>query len=552
MLTARGITKKFPGVTALREVSFDLRPGEIHALCGENGAGKSTLIKLLSGLHPHGSYEGELEVAGQPAHFHGIADAQRAGLAVIYQELALVEEMTVAENICLGSEPRRGPFIDWEKVHRQAHELLRKFGVATDPAAPVARLGVGEKQLVEIVKALAKDSRILILDEPTAALAEHEVQVLLAILRDLRQRGLACIYISHKLDEVFALADRITVLRDGASVGTWEAAATSKGEVIRHMVGREIGELFPRRSMGPRGLMEPMTPLSPIPPIAPPALRVEQLTVADPRTGKLRLHDLTFHLAPGEVLGIGGLMGAGRTELLMHLFGAWGKRRGGKVWLGTDELPLLSPAEILPRGLALVSEDRRRYGLHLPQPIAFNLSLSSLARLTLAGLLDPTAEHRANDAQFRALRIKAPGLDTPADKLSGGNQQKVVLGKALMTGPRVIFLDEPTRGIDVGAKLELYELINQLTDAGKAVVLVSSELSELLGMSDRILMLHEGRLGGTFTRAEATPERLLAAAMGRAVECGGSPPLWFCGGAAASATGTALKTESGAKPPHSI
>ena len=508
MLTARGITKRFPGVTALREVSFDLRPGEIHALCGENGAGKSTLIKLLSGLHPHGSYDGELTVAGQPAHFHGIADAQRAGLAVIYQELALVEEMTVAENICLGSEPRRGPFIDWEKVHRQAHELLQKFGVAIDPAAPVARLGVGEKQLVEIVKALAKDSRILILDEPTAALAEHEVQILLAILRDLRQRGLACIYISHKLDEVFALADRITVLRDGATIGTWDAAATSKAEVIKNMVGREIGDLFPRRNQSPicNSQFSICNP--------PPALRVEHLTVADPHTGKLRLHDITFTLAPGEVLGIGGLMGAGRTELLMHLFGAWGERRGGQVWLGGDELPALSPAEILPRGLALVSEDRRRYGLHLPQPIAFNLSLSSLARLTRAGLLDPGAEFHANDQQFRALRIKAPGLDAPAGKLSGGNQQKVVLGKALMTQPRVIFLDEPTRGIDVGAKLELYEIINQLTDAGRAVVLVSSELPELLGMSDRILMLHEGKIGGEFPRAEATPERLLAAAMG--------------------------------------
>ena len=393
------------------------------------------------------------------------------------------------------------------------------FRSAIDPAAPVARLGVGEKQLVEIVKALAKDSRILILDEPTAALAEHEVQVLLAILRDLRQRGLACIYISHKLDEVFALADRITVLRDGATVGTWDTAATSKAEVIRNMVGREIGELFPRRRAVEDGGSKmvdgragdaPSSILHPPPSI----LTVERLTVADPRTGRLRLHDLTFHLAPGEVLGIGGLMGAGRTELLMHLFGAWGKRRGGKVWLGTDELPPLSPAEILPRGLALVSEDRRRYGLHLPQPIAFNLSLSSLARLTRTGLLDSGAEFQANDRQFRALRIKAPGLDTPAGKLSGGNQQKVVLGKALMTAPRVIFLDEPTRGIDVGAKLELYEIINQLTDAGKAVVLVSSELPELMGMSDRILMLHEGRLGGEFLRADATPERLLAAAMG--------------------------------------
>jgi len=517
MLTARGITKRFPGVTALRDVSFDLRPGEIHALCGENGAGKSTLIKLLSGLHPHGSYEGELTVGGQPAHFRGISDAGRAGLAVIYQELALVEEMTVAENICLGSEPRRsGPLaflIDWETVHRRAAELLQKFGVAIDPAAPVARLGVGEKQLVEIVKALSKDSRILILDEPTAALAEHEVQVLLTILRELRRRGIACIYISHKLDEVFALADRITVLRDGATIGTWDTAQTSKNEVIRRMVGREIGDLFPRRNRSPifRGSADSSQSLE----SCEPALRVEGLTVADPHTGRVRLHDLTLALAPGEVLGIGGLMGAGRTELLMHLFGAWGERRGGSVWLAGEKLPPLSPAETLPRGLALVSEDRRRYGLHLPQPVAFNLSLSSLRNLTRAGLLDSGAEFQANDRQFRSLRIKAPGLESPVGKLSGGNQQKVVLGKALMTAPRVIFLDEPTRGIDVGAKLELYEIINQLTDEGRAVVLVSSELPELMGMSDRILMLHEGRIGGEFTRAEATPERLLAAAMGQ-------------------------------------
>ncbi len=423
--------------------------------------------------------------------------------------------MTVAENICLGSEPMRGLFIDWGKVHQRARGLLEKFGVAIDPATPVVRLGIGEKQLVEIVKALAKDSRILILDEPTAALAEHEVRVLLTILRDLRQRGLACIYISHKLDEVFALADRITVLRDGATIGTWDAAAASKSEVIKNMVGREIGELFPRRKgngeCGTRSAES--APHSPLP-TPHSALHVEHLTVADPRTGKPRLHDISFLLIPGEVLGIGGLMGAGRTELLMHLFGAWGERRGGKVWLGADELPALSPAEILPRGLALVSEDRRRYGLHLPQPIAFNLSLSSLRNLTEAGRIDAGAEFHANDTQFRALRIKAPGLDTPAGELSGGNQQKVVLGKALMTQPRVIFLDEPTRGIDVGAKQEIYELINQLTDAGKAVVLVSSELPELLGMSDRILMLHEGRIGGEFPRATATPERLLAAAMG--------------------------------------
>ncbi len=495
ILTARGITKKFPGVIALKDVSFDLRAGEIHALCGENGAGKSTLIKLLSGLHPHGSYEGELIVDDQPAHFHGIADAERAGLAVIYQELALIDEMSVAENIFLGTAPRRGPFIDWSKLHRDAGALLQRFGVAIDPAAPLRRLGVGEKQLVEIVKALGKDSRILILDEPTAALAEHEVQTLLTILRDLRTRGLSCVYISHRLDEVFALADRITILRDGATIWTKATVETSKADVISAMVGREITDLFPRRTSG--------------------ILRVNHLSVTDPHTRQFRLHDISFTIARGEVLGLGGLMGAGRTELLMHLFGAWGERRGGEVELNGTSLPLLKPHQILKRGLALVSEDRRRYGLVLPESIGFNLSLSSLRQLVRGGLLDQGREFRKNDHAFRSLHVKAPGLESTVGKLSGGNQQKVVLGKALMTEPSVIFLDEPTRGIDVGAKQEIYELVRQLTDAGKAVVLVSSELPELIGLSDRILMLHEGRIGGEFTRAEATQERLLAAAMGQ-------------------------------------
>lgn len=525
ILTARAITKKFPGVIALRDVSFDLRPGEIHALCGENGAGKSTLIKLLSGLHAHGSYEGELLIDGQTAAFHGIADAERAGIAVIYQELALIDEMSVAENIFLGAAPTRGGLIDWPRMHRDARALLDRFGVAIDPAAAIGRLGVGEKQLVEIVKALAKNSRILILDEPTAALAEHEVQVLLTILRDLRARGIACIYISHRLDEIFALADRITVLRDGATVFTAETSATTKGELIRHMVGREITDLFPERGSGKtaearrRGGEEgPEESLSASPHLrasAAPILQVENLTVTDPRTGKPRLHDISFSVAPGEVLGIGGLMGAGRTELLMHIFGAWGVRRGGAITLDGRALPPLKPHEILPRGLALVSEDRRRYGLVLPQPIGFNLSLSSLRHLTHTGLIDTGREFQKNDHAFTSLHVKAPGLESTVGKLSGGNQQKVVLGKVLMTEPKVVFLDEPTRGIDVGAKREIYDLINILTDAGKAVVLVSSELPELLGMSDRILMLHEGRLGGEFSRAEATPERLLAAAMGQ-------------------------------------
>ncbi len=501
ILRAQNITKRFPGVTALKEVSFDLREGEIHALCGENGAGKSTLIKLLSGIHPHGSYEGSFEVNGAEARFETIKDAEKAGLAVIYQELALVEEMTVAENIFLGREPRRwGAFIDWPRMYQEAQALLNRFKVDLDPAAPVRTLGVGQKQLVEIIKALAKNSKILILDEPTAALAEHEVLILLDILRDLRQRGIASIYISHKLDEVFGIADRITVLRDGSTVGTKNAADTSKAEVIRHMVGREIGDLFPRRTSQPGDVI----------------LRADSLSVADAETGTMRLHDISFELRAGEVLGIGGLMGAGRTELLMHLFGAWGRHVSGSVQLNDQSLSGLTPETIIQRGMVLASEDRRRYGLHLEQEIGFNLSLSSLASVVHGGFIQRNAEIRRNQSMFDSLRVKATGLEAIVGKLSGGNQQKVVLGKALLTEPTVILLDEPTRGIDVGAKLEIYEIINQLTAAGKAVILVSSELPELIGMSDRILMLNAGRIGGSFSRTEATQEKLMAAAMGHA------------------------------------
>jgi D-xylose transport system ATP-binding protein len=500
VLEAKNITKKFPGVVALKDVSFNLRAGEIHALCGENGAGKSTLIKLLSGIHPFGSYEGEFFVDGGLAKFRSLADAERAGIAVIYQELALVNDMTVGENIFLGSEPRTaGGLIDWHKVYREARLLLQKFKVDIDPGVPVAKLGVGQKQLVEIVKALSKNSRILILDEPTAALAEHEVLILLDILRDLRQGGIASIYISHKLDEVFAVCDRITVLRDGSSVITRDAAQTNKIDIIKHMVGREITNLFPRRR-SPRGA---------------PVLEVENLRVADPHSGEKFLCDINLSLRAGEVLGIGGLMGAGRTELLMHLFGAWGERLSGSVRLDSNELRAQKPDEIIRRGMVLVSEDRRRYGLILDKTIAFNLSLSSLSILTKNRFIDQGREFQKNNHFFQSLRVKAPGMEALVGKLSGGNQQKVVLGKALMTEPLVIFLDEPTRGIDVGAKLEIYEIINQLTDTGKAVVLVSSELPELIGMSDRILMLHEGRIGGEFGHDEATQEKLLAAAMGQ-------------------------------------
>lgn len=520
LLEARGLVKKFPGVTALRAVAFDLRPGEIHALCGENGAGKSTLIKLLAGIHPHGSYEGELRVDDHAVAFHSIRDAEAAGIAVITQEFALIDELSVAENIFLGRAPRCGPRglrVDWLEMHRRAAVLLADFGLAIPPELPVHELGIGQKQLIEIVRAIDKQSRILVLDEPTAALSEHDVAVLLEHLRRLRAQGTACIYISHKLDEVFDLADRITVLRDGASIVTLATRDTTIPATIKHMVGREISDLFPRRPVA-ASAREPI-------------FSVRALTAAPAKNTPPFLRDITFELHPGEVLGFGGLMGAGRTELLMHLFGAWGHRVSGEVTLRGQPFPAPTPRDAITRGLVLVSEDRKRFGLISPQPIGFNLSLSSLSRFTRTpplsrgprdglytrqlALIDAPAEHDANQHFFTSLRIKAPDQHARVGGLSGGNQQKVVLGKALMTEPAVVLLDEPTRGIDVGAKLEVYELINRLTAEGKAVILVSSELPELMGMSDRIIMLTAGCIGGEFARADFAQEKLLAAAMGR-------------------------------------
>lgn len=500
VLEARGLTVRFGAVTALRDVSFTLRRGEIHALCGENGAGKSTLIKTLSGVYPHTAVEGEILTDGRVVRFSGLRDAAAEGIAVIHQELALAEEMTVAENIFLGREPRRGWLVDHDRMRSGARRLLERFGIAMDPEAPVRTLGIGQKQLVEIVKALSRESRILILDEPTAALAAPEVAVLLRILEGLRASGVSLIYISHKLEEVRRLADRITVLRDGAAVVSMDAGATDIPGIIRHMVGREIADLFPRIRPEQTG---------------PVLLRTELLTAAAGRHLPPLLQGISLEVRAGEVLGIGGLMGAGRTELLRHLFGAWGVRCGGQVELNGAPYEHPSPEESIARGMVMVTEDRKRSGIHAGQSIGWNLSLASLPRLTHGGLVDPVAEHRAAQALFDSLRIRAPGLETRTGGLSGGNQQKAVLGKALMTDPRVLLLDEPTRGIDVGARREIYQLINRLTAEGRAVVLVSSELPELMGMSDRILMLHEGKASRVFLHREVTQENLMAAAMGQ-------------------------------------
>ncbi len=499
VLAARSVSKRFGAVSALDGVSFDLREGEIHALCGENGAGKSTLIKLLSGVHPHGSYEGDIVVDDHAVEFRSTRDAERAGIAIIHQELALFPDMTVGENLFLGAFPQRLGRIDWDSVYARSSATLAECGIQLDPATRVGELGIGQQQLVEIARAIARKPKVLVLDEPTAALSRNEIDSLLAQLRRLRDRGVACVFISHKLDEVFAIADRITVLRDGTAQGTLAAASTDADEIIRRMVGRRIEDHYPRRQSTPGRTL----------------LSLRGVDVDPPRQGGVALRGIDFDARAGEVLGIGGLMGAGRTELLLHLMGLWGERRAGTIELDGQAFAPSHPRASLAHGLAIVTEDRKRYGLVLPQGVTFNVSLSSLRRLRRGVFIDRDGEVARTRTIVDDLRIKAQTLEQAVGTLSGGNQQKVVLGKMLLTEPKVLLLDEPTRGIDVGAKLEVYELINRLTAAGQAIVLVSSELGELLGMSDRIVMLCEGRVGGTFERSAATPERLLAAAMGR-------------------------------------
>jgi D-xylose transport system ATP-binding protein len=500
-LEMRGITKTFPGVRALDGVTFDLKRGEFHALVGENGAGKSTLMKILGGVYPYPEYGGEIRIAGAVRQFRSVRDAAAAGIAVIYQELSLIKEMTIGENIFLGREPRRLGVIRWDELYARARQLLADLRLPLDPRTPIRNLGIGQQQLVEIAKALSQEARLLVLDEPTAALTDAEVETLFRILNDLRARGVGMIYISHKLDEVFRMSDRITVLRDGRTVGTEAASALDESAVIARMVGREVGEIFPTPDHAQGDVM----------------FEAQGITVEDPHVAGKRLVDgVSFSVRRGEVLGVAGLMGAGRSDLLMAIFGAHAGRTSGEVRIEGKHVRIESPAEAIRHGLGFVTEDRKRFGLVLDQTILNNMTLAGLARISGRFVTNVDAEAAAGNRSMTELRVKANSVFTVAGTLSGGNQQKVVLAKWLLTNPRVLFLDEPTRGIDVGAKQEIYAQITQLAKSGLAIVLVSSELPEVLGLSDRVLVLHEGRVTGEFTRSSATPEKVMACATGHA------------------------------------
>jgi D-xylose transport system ATP-binding protein len=497
LVRMENIVKEFPGVRALDGVSFTVESGEIHSLCGENGAGKSTLMKILGGLYPGGSYEGNLWVGADKAQFRTISDSQKAGISVIFQELSLVKEMSIAENIFLGREPSKGGIINKNEMLKNAAKYLKELGLTLDPNEKVSQLGIGQQQMVEIAKALSHNAKVLILDEPTSALTESEVETFFKIMKDLRTRGVSSVLITHKLNEVMELADRITILRDGKSVATYSVNDATESRIISDMVGRKIEDVYPKRE----------------PNFGKVLLELNQITVEHPVLANRKLIDnVSFELREGEVLGIAGLMGSGRTELLMCLFGALGIKNSGSIVLDGEVVKFASPSEAISKGLCLVSEDRKRLGLLLNSEVSFNMTLSALDRISTLGFVSQNKESNFAAQYVKDLRIKTSSLQTQVKNLSGGNQQKVVLAKCLFTKPKVVLLDEPTRGIDVGARAEIYALINQLAQQGVAVIVVSSELPEVLGMSDTVLVLSEGKLTGKFSRAEATQEKIMACA----------------------------------------
>ncbi|MEZ0493034.1 multiple monosaccharide ABC transporter ATP-binding protein [Kineococcus sp. TBRC 1896] len=497
ILEMRSITKTFPGVKALSDVSLSVRRGEVHAICGENGAGKSTLMKVLSGVYPHGTYDGEIYFNGQLSTFSGIVDSEKAGIAIIHQELALVPYLSVAENLFLGNEIKgRTGLIDWNRTNGEASKLLQRVGLTENPSTPIGQLGVGKQQLVEIAKALSKDVKLLILDEPTAALNDNDSAHLLDLLRQLRQEGMTSIMISHKLNEIEAISDSVTIIRDGQTIETLDmrADAVTEDRIIRGMVGRDLDSRYPERESHPGEEI----------------LRIEGWTVGHANQDRLVVDHASLNVRAGEVVGIAGLMGAGRTELAMSVFGrSYGRYLGGKLFLHGKETQARSVREAIKVGLAYATEDRKKFGLNLIDDIKRNVSAAALGKLASGGFVDANEEIKVAEDSKRSMNIKAPTVSALTGKLSGGNQQKVVLSKWIFSDPEVLILDEPTRGIDVGAKYEIYTIINRLVAAGKAVIVISSELPELLGICDRIYTLSAGRITGQLPIAEASQESLM-------------------------------------------
>ena len=498
ILEMRNITKNFPGVKVLDDVTLTVARGEIHAICGENGAGKSTLMKVLSGVYPHGSFDGSIIFDGEPQRFGAIKDSEHAGIVIIHQELALVPHLSIAENIFLGNEVVHGGLIDWHEANARAAQLMERVGLRENPTTPVGQIGVGKQQLVEIAKALTKDVRLLILDEPTAALNDTDSEHLLGLLRGLREHGITCIIISHKLGEIVDIADSTTIIRDGQTIETIDMHGpdATQDRIIRGMVGRSLDRRFPERT----------------PEIGEEIFRIENWRVLHAtQQDRVVVDDASISVRAGEIVGIAGLMGAGRTEFMMSVFGrSYGRDASGKVFLHGQEISTRTVKEAIANRIAYVSEDRKEYGLNLIADIMTNISAAALGKLASGVFIDSNREIEVAERYRADLNIKSPTVAQIVGNLSGGNQQKVVLAKWLYTDPEVLILDEPTRGIDVGAKYEIYEIIGALAAAGKAVILISSELPELLGLSDRIYALAYGRITGQLPVADATQEALMS------------------------------------------
>jgi len=497
ILEMRSITKTFPGVVALDNVSLTVKRGEIHAICGENGAGKSTLMKVLSGVYPFGTYSGDIVYENEVKKFSNIRDSEEEGIVIIHQELALSPHLSIAENIFLGNEIKRFGLIDWNKTNQQAQLLMARVGLDEDPNIAIKDIGVGKQQLVEIAKALSKRVKLLILDEPTAALNDEDSAHLLDLLRQLRDQGISCIIISHKLNEIEAIADTTTIIRDGKAVESLSMVTdkVDQERIIKGMVGREMENRYPSR----------------VPEIGEEILRVENWTAYHPiDSQRLIVDNISMNVRRGEIVGLAGIMGAGRTEFARSLFGhSYGTNISGKVYKNGQEIRVRTIREAIDNGLAYATEDRKRFGLNLIEDIKRNISLASLASFVSFGLVNGNEEYKKATEYQDSMNIKAPSVNSITGQLSGGNQQKVVLSKWINVNPDVLILDEPTRGIDVGAKYEIYLIMQRLAAEGKGIIVISSELPELLGICDRIYAIAEGRITGEVTREEANPELLM-------------------------------------------
>lgn len=496
VLAGRNIVKRYPGVVALDQVSFDVRAGEVHGLIGENGAGKSTLMHILAGAQQ--PTEGDILLDGQAVRFANTSEALRHRISIVYQELNLIPYLTVAENIFLGREKLSAiGLVDSKAQNRRCNELLEQLDPSIDPRARLNSLRVGQQQIVEIAKALNSQARVIFMDEPTSAISDSEVEVLFKLIRSLSQDGIAIVYVSHKMDELLRITDRITVLRDGKFIDTVKTSETNQEAIVRLMVGRNLSEMFTKHAAK----------------VGEEVLSVESLSQRSPSRGRNLVDKVSFSVATGEVLGIFGLMGAGRTELMESIFGLHAQMTSGSVFIKGLPREIRSPAEAMSHGIGLVPEDRKAQGLVLGLSIENNISLSNIGLIERYSLLNSRLEKQHAETYVQALAIKTPNVHQPARALSGGNQQKVVLGRVLSTNPSVLLLDEPTRGIDINAKREIYALIDQLKQQGMAIVVVSSELPELLGISDRMMVMCEGRKTAEFRREEATEEKLMQAAV---------------------------------------